>query len=50
MTVRLPLPLPVGVQLSENARSAVPPADTLPVWGFAPLSVQFPATPKRATA
>src|SRR2546428_14184958 len=42
--------LPVGVsQLTEYATVAVPPAGTLTVCGFGLLTVQFAATPDRAT-
>ena len=49
VTVRLPLPLPVGAQLTEKGADAVAPDCTVTVWEFAPLTVQFPATPQRAT-
>ena len=48
MTVRLPLPGPVGTQLAEKVVDAVPPADTVTCCGFDPFTVQFPAAPERA--
>src|SRR2546425_11769369 len=45
-TVRLPVPV---MQLTEYATVAVPPAGTLTVCGFGLLTVQFAATPDRAT-
>ena len=48
MTVRLPLPAPVGTQLAEKVVDAVPPADTVTCCGFDPFTVQFPAAPERA--
>ena len=47
--VRLPLPLPVGAQLSEKGAPVVAPAVTVTVWGFALVTLQFPAIPERAT-
>jgi hypothetical protein len=43
LTVRLPLPLAVGAQLTEKGSGTVLPADTVTVREFDPLSVQFPA-------
>src|SRR5882762_204692 len=48
VTVRLPLPEPIGAQLSENVTDVMPPAVTVPLCGFAPL-VQFCAAPERVT-
>jgi len=48
VTVRLPVVGPVGAQLTENVVLAVPPAGTVTVRGFAPLTVQFVATPVSA--
>ena len=49
VTVRLPLPLPVGAQLSAKVLDAVAPYRTVTDRGFAALSVQFAATPERAS-
>ena len=49
VTVRLPLPPPLAAQLTENVVDAVPPDGTVTVCGFAPLTVQFDATPESAT-
>ena len=45
VTVRLPL---VAAQLTAKVVVAVPPAGTVTVRGFAPLTVQFEATPDSA--
>ena len=39
---------PVGPQLTENVVVVVPPAGTVTVRGFAPLTAQFAATPVSA--
>ena len=49
VTVKLPLPEPIGAQLSENVTDVIPPAVTVPLCGFAPLAVQFCAALERAT-
>src|SRR6266513_520034 len=46
-TDRLPLPEPIGAQLSENVTDVIPPAVTEPFCEFAPLTVQFAAAPER---
>src|SRR6266566_2844374 len=49
VTVRAPLPEPIGLQLPEKVIDAVWPADTFTCCEFEPTSVQFPVTPERTT-
>ena len=49
MTARLPVPPPVGAHDTLNVVDTVPPDGTVTVRGFAPLTVQFAATPDSAT-
>src|SRR5436190_14660466 len=49
VTVKPPLPEPRGAQLIENVTDVIPPAVTVPLCGFAPLTVQFPGRPERRT-
>src|SRR2546421_3612676 len=49
VTVTPPLPEPRGAQLIENVTDVIPPAVTVPLCGFAPLTVQFPGRPERRT-
>ncbi len=49
VTVRVPLPEPVGAQLAAKVIAAVWPGDTFTCCAFGPFTVQFPATPERTT-
>src|SRR5205807_8641273 len=48
MTSPLPPPPPVAAQLTEKVVLVVPPDGTVTVRGFAPLTLQFDATPASA--
>ncbi len=49
VTVRVPLPEPVGAQLPAKVIAAVWPGDTFTCCEFEPVNTQFPATPERTT-